>query len=219
MESPPTVARAVDLRAVRMRPTHGASEQRLWDRLVATHHYLPFDGRFGKGLRHVATLGPTWVALGGWQAAALKLAARNRWIGWSPAQKRRRLHLVLQNSRFFVLPGWRIRNLASRVLGLSLRRLAGDMRAAHGFPVLLAETFIDPERFAGTCYRAANWRSLGRTGGYARQPSASRTESSCAACSSSSAACPTTATRGASATPCARCSRWQLPAASPAAAA
>ena len=110
------------------------------------------------------------MALVGWQAAALKLAARDRWIGWSPAQKRRRLHLVVQNSRFVVLPGWHAKNLASRVLGLSLRRLAGDMRAAHGFPVLLAETFVDPERFAGTCYRAANWRSLGRTGGYARQP-------------------------------------------------
>ena len=104
MESPPRAGRAVDLRAVRVRPTHGASEHRLWDRLVATHHYLPFGGLFGKGLRQVATLGPTWVALVGWQAAALKLAARDRWIGWSPAQKRRRLHLVLQNSRFVVLP-------------------------------------------------------------------------------------------------------------------
>ena len=175
MESPPRAGRAVDLRAVRVRPTHGASEHRLWDRLVATHHYLPFGGLFGKGLRQVATLGPTWVALVGWQAAALQLAARDRWIGWSPAQKRRRLHLVVQNSRFVVRPGWHVKNLASRVLGLSLRRLAGDMRAAHGFPVLLAETFIDPERFAGTCYRAANWRSLGRTRGYARQPAAAPT--------------------------------------------
>ena len=94
MESPPRAGRAVDLREVRVHPTHGASESRLWDSLVATHHYLPFGGLFGKGLRQVETLGPTWVALVSWQAAALKLAARDRWIGWSPARKRRRLHLV-----------------------------------------------------------------------------------------------------------------------------
>ena len=67
-----------------------------------------------------------------------------------------------------ILPGWHCKNLASRVLGLSLR-------AAHGFPVLLAETFIDPERFASSCYRAAHWRSLGRTRGYMRQPGAAPT--------------------------------------------
>ena len=146
MESPPRAGRAVDLRAVRVRPTHGASEHRL----VATHHYLPVGGLFGKGLRQIATLGPTWVALVGWQAAALKPAARDRWIGWPPAQKRRRLHLMVQNSRFVVLPGWHCQNLPSCVLGLSLRRLAGDMRTAYGFPVLLAETFTDPARFVGT---------------------------------------------------------------------
>ena len=82
---------------------------------------------------------------------------------------------MTQNSRFLILPGFHARNLASRVLGLSLRRLSDDMLAEHGFPVLLAETFVDPARFAGTCYRAANWRSLGRTGGYARQPGAAPT--------------------------------------------
>ena len=175
MESLPTGYRDLDLRAVRVRPTRGAQEHRRWDRLVATHHYLSFQGLFGQALRHVATLGAIWIALLGWQAAALKLTARDRWIGWSPQQKRRRLHLVTQNSRFMILPGFHARNLASRVLGLSLRRLSDDMLAAHGFPVLLAETFVDPARFAGTCYRAANWRSLGLTGGYARQPGAAPT--------------------------------------------
>ena len=102
----------------------------------------------------------------------MKLTARDRWIGWSREQKLRRLHLVTQNSRFVILPGFHAPNLASRVLGLSLRRLSDDMLAAHGYPVLVAETFVDPARFAGTCYRAANWRSLGMTGGYARQPGA-----------------------------------------------
>ena len=167
----PTDLRDLDLRSVRVRPTHGAPEHRRWDRLVARHHYLSFEGLFGKALRHVATLDETWIALVGWQAAALKLAARDRWIGWSPQQQRRRLHLVAQNSRFVILPAWQgAANLASRVLGLSLRRLSDDMLEMHGFPLLLAESFVDRERFAGTCYRAANWRSLGFSGGYARLP-------------------------------------------------
>ncbi len=163
----------LDLRTVRVRPTQGAHEHRRWDRLMAAHHYLSFTGLFGKALRQVATLGEQWIALLGWQAAALKLAARDRWIGWTAQQRRQRLHLVLQNSRFVILPAWQGQpNLASRVLGLSVRRLSDDMLAAHGFPILLAESFVDRQRFAGTCYRAANWRWLGQSGGYARVPAA-----------------------------------------------
>ena len=156
---PPTLPEsALDLRTVRVRPTRGAGEHRRWDRLVAAHHYLPFAGLFGRGLRHVATLDGAWLALPGWQAGALRVRVRDRWIGWPTERKLRRLHLIAHNARFVILPaaGPRRRNLASRVLGLGLRRLAADMRAAHGYPVLLAETFVDPARFAGTGYRAAN---------------------------------------------------------------
>ena len=161
---------AIDLRAVAVRPTWGAEEHRRWDQLVAAHHYLPFHGVFGKGLRHVATLGSSWLALIGWQPGAFKLAARDRWIGWSAQQQFRRLHLIANNARFVILTPRRVPNLASRVLALSLRRVSRDMRAAHGYPVLLAETFVDTARFAGTCYRASNWRSLGPTRGFAREP-------------------------------------------------
>ena len=149
MESPSAQCHDVDLRAVAVRPTRGSEEHRRWDRLVAAHHYLPFHGLFGKGLRHVATLGSTWLALVGWQAGAFKLTARDDWIGWSAEQQFRRLHLIANNSRFVVLPHGRVANLASRVLGLSLRRLSRDMLEAHGHPVLLAETFVDPARFSG----------------------------------------------------------------------
>ena len=173
MRSLPEAHRGLDLRNIRVRPTHGSQEHRRWDRLVASHHYLSFRRMFGKALRHVATLGPDWVALLGWQAAALKVAARDRWIGWSPQQKLRRLHLLTQNSRFVILPSFHnCPNLASRVLGLSLRRLSSDMQAVHGSPLLLAESFVDPAKFRGTCYLAANWRHLGRTGGFARRPGA-----------------------------------------------
>ena len=136
---------------MRVRPTQGAQEYRRWDRLVATYHYLSFEGLFGKALRHVATLGESWIALVGWQSAGLKLAARDRWVGWAP-QQQRRLHLLLQNSRFLILRAWQATpNLASRVLGLSLRRHSGGMLTVHGFPILLAESFVDPDRFADAC--------------------------------------------------------------------
>ena len=164
---------SVDLRAVTVRPTWGAQEHRRWDRLVAEHHYLPFHGVIGKGLRHVAVHGETWLALIGWQPGAFKLAARDRWIGWPAEQQFRRLHLIANNSRFVILTPGRVHNLASRVLGLSLRRLSQDIEAVHGYPVFLAETFVDVSRFVGTCYRASNWRSLGLTRGFAREPGGS----------------------------------------------
>ena len=158
------------LRDVEVRPVRGVEERRRWDALMARHHYLPFHGLFGKSLRHVAVRGETWLALLGWQAGAFKVGVRDAWIGWSREQQFSRLHLIANNSRFAVLEEGRVPNLASRALGLSLRRLARDMRDAHGHPALLAETFVDPSRFAGTCYRASNWRSLGRTRGYSREP-------------------------------------------------
>ena len=173
MGTPPPESCDIDLRSVTVRPTWGAEEHRRWDALVASHHYLPFHGVFGKGLRHVATLGSIWLALIGWQPGAFKLAARDRWVGWSTEQQFRRLHLIANNARFVILTPSPVPNLASRVLGLSLRRLSRDMQAVHGYPVLLAESFVDPARFAGTCYRASNWRSLGLTRGYARQPGGS----------------------------------------------
>ena len=101
-------------------------------------------------------------------ARRVQLAARDRWIGWPAEQQFRRLHLIANNSRFVILTPGRVHNLASRVLGLSLRRLSQDIQAVHGYPVFLAETFVDVSRFVGTCYRASNWRSLGLTRGFAR---------------------------------------------------
>ena len=166
----PTPDSSIDLRAITVRPTRGAREAPLWDGLIKEHHYLRFHGVVGNGLRHVALHGETWLALVGWQPGAFKLAARDRWIGWSLEQQFRRLHLIGNNSRFVILTPGRVPNLASRVLGLSLRRLSADIQAVHGYPVFLAETFVDISRFDGTCYRASNWRSLGLTRGFARKP-------------------------------------------------
>ncbi len=95
---------------------------------------------------------------------------RDAWIGWTRERQFSRLHLIANNARFAVPGEGRVPNLASRALGLGLRRLSRDMRSARGHPALLAETFVDPSRFAGTCCRASNWKPLGRTRVFSRQP-------------------------------------------------
>ena len=159
----------VPLSEVSVRPVAGGAERAEWDRLMDAHHYLGFRCLFGGGVRHVAqTADGRWLALLGWQCGAFKVKARDAWIGWAPEQQFRRLRLVANNTRFLILPGARTRNLASRALSLSVRRLSSDMEAALGHPALVAETFVDPSRFEGTCYRASNWVELGETRGYAK---------------------------------------------------
>ena len=120
-------------------------------------------------MRQVAVHDETWRNLLGWQAGAFKVRVRDEWIGWSPDQQFSRLPLMANNARFLVLDEGRFPNLAPRVFSLSRRRLEGDRSQVHGYPVYLAETFVDPSQFAGTCYRAANWQFLGLPQGFSRE--------------------------------------------------
>ncbi len=162
MDAPGT---PIPLSEVVVRPTM-AEERPRWDALMRRYHYLGFCGTVGRALRHVVEWQGHWLALLLWQASALSCAPRDRWIGWARPIQFQRLHLIANNARFLLLV--RQHHLASRVLALSLRRLSRDWQAVHGHPILLAETFVDPNRFAGTCYRAANWLCLGQTLGYGR---------------------------------------------------
>ena len=144
-------------------------ERPLWDALMDEHHYLGFRRLAGRGLRYVAVFRGQWLALAAWQNGAFRRRPRDRWAGWKPEQQFRRLEMIANNTRFLVLadPGV-LPNLASFFLAGMTRRLAGDWLEAHGHRVLLAETFCDPERFAGAMCKAAAWRPLGRTKGFAR---------------------------------------------------
>jgi hypothetical protein len=130
-------------------------------------HYLGDGDIVGETLRYVAENATGWLALVGWGAAALKSRFREAYIGWDEKTKYRRLHLVANNVRFLILP--RVPHLASSVLGANIRRLSRDWQQRYGHPILLAETFVDLNRFAGTCYRAANWTYLGQTRGVGRR--------------------------------------------------
>lgn len=153
-----------DLAQITVRPI-AAAERLGWRLYMARYHYLGYRAPIGEHLWYAAFLDEELVALVGWAAAALHAPLRERYIGWDEATKRQRLHLVVNNVRFLVLPWVRVKNLASKVLALTVRRLSADWAHAYGHPVHLAETFVDTARFQGTCYRAANWRYLGQTAG------------------------------------------------------
>lgn len=147
----------------------GRGERPRFDAELRAHHWLG-EGLFGETMRHVATdEDGTWLALVGFGSAAFSCGPRDRFVGWNDEARRRRLRFVVNNQRFCVLPGGRRRNLASAVLARSLRRLSGDYQARWGHPVLVVETFVDPARHAGTCYRAAGFTVLGNTVGYGRR--------------------------------------------------
>lgn len=157
------------LRDLVVRPL-AAAEQARWRQLMEAHHYLGWTPRIGESIEYVATLATQWVALIGWGGAAWKTAPRDQWIGWDAAVRERRLHFLANNTRFLILPNAAGRkNLASKVLGLTLQRLNADWQQRYHHPLLLVETFVDPTRFAGTCYRATGWVPLGLTRGYARR--------------------------------------------------
>jgi hypothetical protein len=158
-----------DLLPVRLVPADSGSERRLWQTLLTSYHYLGFSTRVGKSVSYLAIDGagrPVACLLFG--AAAWKTAGRDRFIGWSAAQRAANLHKVANNMRFLIPPWVRVAHLASHVLGLALRQLPQDWQRRYGHGVFLAETFVDLSRFRGTCYRAANWLLVGETTGRSR---------------------------------------------------
>jgi len=137
--------------------------------LLRRHHYLGCLRAVGERLIYVA-LDPQgrWLAVLIFCAAAKHLRHRDRWIGWTHEQRRRRLALVVNNARYLLIPHRTVPNLGSRVLKLTLARLSADWQQKYGHPVLVVESFVDPERFCGTVYTASGWQELGPTDGWGR---------------------------------------------------
>jgi hypothetical protein len=157
----------VNLREIQVRVVRRDEELR-FRQLMQAHHYLGALPKISETLWYVASWRDEWVALLSFSAAALKCAVRDRWIGWSRRHQFDRLRLVSNNSRFLILPERHEANLGSRTLSLCRKRLPGDWLAAFGHPLLLLETFVDPQRFRGTVYQAANWVYVGDTRGFRR---------------------------------------------------
>ena len=140
-------------------------EAQLWREYVDRYHYLGYTPLPGAQMRYLVTSQRRVLAVVGFGASAWKAAPRDRFIGWSVAQREARLQLVVNNARFLILPWVQVRNLASTVLARSSRRLPDDWQARYGYRPLLLETFVQSDRFAGTSCRAANWTHVGQTQG------------------------------------------------------
>ena len=132
---------------------------------VHRYHYLGYQPLPGAQLRYLITSAGRMLGAFGFGAAAWKTAPRDQWIGWTAEQRKRNLHLVVNNARFLILPWVKSPNLASKVLSMAARRLPTDWQTAYSYRPVLLETFVQKDRFAGTCYKAANWRYLGDTKG------------------------------------------------------
>ena len=142
-----------------------AEQSRLWNEYIARYHYLAYTPLPGAQIRYLVKTDHKILAVLGFGAAAWKMAPRDRWVGWTAAQRQCRLPFIANNSRFLILPWVQVKNLASAILGAVARRIADDWQTRYHHPVYMLETLVETGRFAGTCYRAANWLYLGRTQG------------------------------------------------------
>jgi hypothetical protein len=148
--------------------------------LLEKYHYLGYTYTIGENIRYMARDASNRVlAVAVWGSAALKIKSRDDWIGWNEATRMSNLHLLVNNTRYLILPWVRVPHLASHLLGRMARRLSSDWQKRYGHPVHLAETFVQVNRNRGTCYRAANWQALGITTGRTRREH-DRTESTTA---------------------------------------
>jgi len=150
---------------LRLEPVVDKKASHLWNEYIDRYHYLGYQPLPGAQLRYFGMAGDRRLGALGFGAAAWKTAPRDSFIGWSPLQREARLHLVVNNARFLILPWVRSRYLASRLLGMARRRIGADWQQRYGYRPVLLETFVETSRFVGTSYKAANWLCVGETKG------------------------------------------------------
>jgi hypothetical protein len=150
----------LEVRQVRRTP-----EEALFNSLLEQHHYLGYSQPVGEHLKYLVYAQGRPIACMAWSSAPRHLGSRDRFIGWSAQARLKNIRLLAYNTRFLILPWVCVAHLASHLLGRMARRLSADWQALYAHPIYFIETFIDPQRFRGTCYRAANWTMMGLTTG------------------------------------------------------
>ena len=152
-----------ELRPLEIEQVRRTDQEPLFNSLMEQYHYLHYEQPVGEKFLVWAQGRP--IACLAWSSAPRHLGSRDRYIGWSAEARHRNIRFIAYNTRYLILPWVRVPHLASHILGRITSRLSSDWERMYGHPVYFAETFIDPGRFRGTCYRAANWKFLGRTTG------------------------------------------------------
>jgi hypothetical protein len=154
-----------ELGPIESRQVRRTGQEGLFNSLLQEHHYLAYTQPVGEHLKYLIYAGGRPIACVAWCSAPRHLGSRDRFIGWGPQARLRNIRLLAYNTRFLILPWVRVPHLASHLLARMTRRLSDDWQRLYGHPIYFVETFIDPQRFRGTCYRAANWTLLGQTTG------------------------------------------------------
>jgi len=141
----------------------------LFNSLMEEHHYLGYEQPVGEHLKYLVWAQGRPIVCLAWSSAPRHLGSRDGYIGWSAEARRRNIRFLAYNTRFLILPWVRVEHLASHILGRMAAEISADWQRMYGHPIYFLETFVDPERFRGTCYRAANWVVMGKTTGRGKQ--------------------------------------------------
>jgi hypothetical protein len=154
-----------ELGPISLKQVRRTAQQKLGRSLIEQHHYLGYTQPVGEHLEYLAFGADRPIACLTWSSVPWYIAARDRFIGWCAETRRRNLQLICNNTRFLILPWVRVPHLASHLLARSRRLVPEDWKRIYGHSVYMFETFVDTQRFAGTCYKADNWIAIGRTTG------------------------------------------------------
>ena len=165
IDTTPLAAPLKQLGPIEIQQVRRTADEPLFNSLMESHHYLGYEQPVGEHLKYLVWAQGRPVACLAWSSAPRHLGSRDRYIGWSGEARRRNIRFIAYNTRFLILPWVAVPHLASHLLSRIARRLSLDWERLYQHPIYFLETFVDPERFRGTCYRAANWVVLGRTTG------------------------------------------------------
>ena len=165
LDQSPICTSVKQLEPLVVRQVRRSRQEPLFNSLVQHHHYLGYTQPVGEHLKYIVYVADRPIACFAWSSAPRHIGSRDRFIGWDKLQRKQNIHLMAYNSRFLVLPWVQVKYLASHLLGRIARRISSDWLKLYNHRIYYLETFVDTERFEGTCYRAANWLYLGKTTG------------------------------------------------------
>jgi hypothetical protein len=165
----PITCHVKELEPVTVKMVRHTKLEPLYDSLVEQYHYLGYVQIVGNHLKYMAFAGDAPVACIGWGSAAWAVQSREKFVGWSKNEKNKNLHFIANNTRYLVLPWVTVKCLASKVLALNIKRISSDWLQVYNYPLYMLETFVEQDRFKGTCYKASNWIRVGQTKGTSKK--------------------------------------------------
>ena len=174
IDQTPLTGTLSEIKPIAIEQVRRTAHEPLFNGLIEHHHYLGYEQPVGEHLKYLVWAQRRPIACLAWSSAPRHLGSRDRYIGWSAEARRRNIRFIAYNTRYLILPWVRVPHLASHILGKITNSLSHDWEQRYGHPIYFAETFIDPARFRGTCYRAANWRFLGMTTGRGKASTSKR---------------------------------------------